>query len=182
MCMGLRLEQALMLKEKEGGTFVLHLYFDSIGRLMERKEFIPFPDGLFRSVWESEWVNNPLARTIIHDIDHVDIPDGMTTEMACIMSGRRVIDLCSGTKNLLLCRYYTGLNRMTMMGENCYKYLMDIADERDVYMGCSSYCFFTDEDLKGRSVHFVNTEKFASTREDFFWCVIDIVDEGGALK
>ena len=167
---------------ERGGLVVLHLYFDSLSRLRKRKEFIPYPDVLFNSLWEPEWVNDPLSRAIIHDIDQVEMPDGVTTEMACIMSGFRVADLCSDTKNLLLCRYYSGLNRMTMMGENCYKYLMDIADERDVYMGCSSYCFFSDDDLKGRTVHFINTDEFVSNSEDFLWRVIDIVDENGALK
>ena len=161
---------------------MLHLYFDSLSRLMKREDFIPYPDGLFNSIWLPEWVNNPLSRAIIHDIDHVDIPDGMTTEMACIMSGFRVADLCTGTKNLLLCRYYSGLNRMTMMGENCYKYLMDIADEHDVRMGCSNSFFFRDDVLKGRTVHFVNTDKYVSTYYDFFGCVIDIVHKEVAFN
>lgn len=160
---------------------MLHLYFESLRRLMKRKEFIPYPDGLFNSVWETEWVNNPLSRAIIHDIDHVEMTDGVTTEMACIMSGFRVADLCTGTKNLLLCRYYSGLNRMTMMGENCYKYLMDIADERDVYMGCSSFVSFHDDVLKGRTVHFVNTDEYVSTYYDFYGCLIDIIHKRGAL-
>ena len=104
-----------MIMRETGGNNVLHLYFESIQKLKERKEFIPYPDGLFNSIWEPEWVNDPLSRTIIHDIDKVHIPDGVSTEMACIMSGFRVVDLSTGTKNLLLCRHYSGLNRMTMM-------------------------------------------------------------------
>ena len=71
---------------------------------------------------------------------------------------------------------------MTMMDKKCYKYLMDIADERDVYMGCSDYFFIPDDDLKGRAVHFVNTDQYASTCSDFYVCVIVSVEEAGGLK
>ncbi len=52
---------------------MLHLYFDSLSRLMKREEFIPYPDDFFDSVWEPEWVNDTLSRAIIHDLDHVNM-------------------------------------------------------------------------------------------------------------
>ena len=102
----------------------------------------------------------------------------MPAELACLLSNVRVEDLSSGTKSLILSKRYDKLYRMTMMGPNCYKYLMDIADEKDVYMGCSNYAFFTDEDLKGRKVHFVNTDDYVSTAEDFAEHVYRIIDSG----
>lgn len=161
---------------------MLHLYFDDLSRLMEREEFIPYPDDFFDSVWEPAWVNDTFSRAIIHDLDHVNMLDGVTTKMACAMSGLRIVDLRTGTKNLLLCRYYTGLHHMTMMDKTCYKYLMDIADERDIYMGCSSHVFLHDDVLKGRTVHFINTDQFVSTYYDFLGCIVEIVDRGGALN
>lgn len=161
---------------------MLHLYFGSIDKLIKMDDFIEYPDDLFDSIWLPKWVNDPLSRTIIHDIDKVNIPAGMTTEAACIESRLRIEDLCTGTKNLLLCRYYDGLNNMSMMGKNCYKYLMDIADERDVKMGCCSHVFLHDDVLKGRKVHFINTDEFVSTYYDFLGCVVQIVDRGGALN
>ena len=59
---------------------------------------------------------------------------------------------------------------------------MDIADERDVYMGCCSHFFFHDDVLKGRTVHFVNTDEYVSTYYDFFGCVIHTIDRDGACK
>ena len=157
---------------------MLHLYFESLRKLVERKLFIRYPSIEFNCGWEPEWLNNPFFRRVIHEVDHVDIPDGMTTEMACLLKNMRVEDLSTGTKNLMMCKYYNEFNRMTMMGKNCYKYLMDIADEKDVYMGCSNYVFFTDEDLKGRSVHFVNTDDYVSTAEAFAEHVYKIVGDG----
>ena len=116
---------------------------------------------------------------MIHEIDHVEIPEEMATETACLLKNMRVEDLSAGTKALLICKFYnTKLNRMTMMGKNCYKYLMDIADEKDVYMGCSNYVFFTDNDLKGRKVHFVNTDDYVSTAADFAEQVYQIIRAG----
>ena len=98
------------------------------------------------------------------------------------MSGFRIADLSTGTKNLFLCRYYSGLNNMSMMGRNCYKYLLDIANEREVYMRCTSHVFFHDDVLQGRTVPFVNTDEHVSTYYDFWGCIIEIVDRGGALN
>ena len=157
---------------------MLHLYFESLSKLEKRESFVQCPSGIFDWSWKPEWLNDPFSRTIIHEIDHVNIPDGMNTEKACLYKNMRVEDLSSGTKNLILCKYHDGLNRMTMMGKNCYRYLMDIADDKDVYMGCSNYVFFTDEDLKGRKVHFVNTDDYVSTAEDFTEHVYRIIGSG----
>ena len=157
---------------------MLYLYFESLGKLVERKSFIRYPSIKFNSSWKTEWLNEPFFRTVIREVDHVDIPDGMATEMACLLKNMRVEDLSTGTKTLMMCKYYNKLNRMTMMGKNCYKYLMDIANEKDVYMGCSNYVFFTDNDLKGRQVHFVNTDTYVDTAEAFAEIVYRIVDSG----
>lgn len=157
---------------------MLHLLFESLRKLEERESFIRCPSGIFDWSWKPEWLNDPFSRKIIREIDHVDIPDGMDTEKACLWKNMRVENLSSGTKSLILCKYYNRLNRMTMMGKNCFKYLMDIADEKDVYMGCSNYVLFSDEDLKGRKVHFLNTDDYASTAEAFAIQMHKIVGDG----
>ena len=157
---------------------MLHLFFESLRKLEERESFVQCPSGIFDWCWKSEWLDDPFSRKMIQEIDHVDIPDDMDTEKACLLKNMRVENLSSGTKGLILCKYYNRLNRMTMMGPNCYKYLMDIADEKDVYMGCSNYVFFTDEDLKGRKVHFVNTDDYVSTAADFAEHVHQIIGSG----
>ena len=158
---------------------MLHLFFEPLRKLVERETFIRFPSAKFDCSWKSEWLNDPFSRKMIHEIDHVEIPEEMATETACLLKNMRVEDLSAGTKALLICKFYnTKLNRMTMMGKNCYKYLMDIADEKDVYMGCSNYVFFTDNDLKGRKVHFVNTDDYVSTAADFAEQVYQIIRAG----
>ena len=157
---------------------MLHLFYESLEKLLRRNEFIGFPDELFDELWDSQWVNNPLSRRIIHEIDRVEFPEGRTTEEACALRGMCLTDLCTGTKNLLVCKNYSGLNRMTMMGDNCYPFLMDIADQREVYMGCSNYVLFDDDILKGRTVHFLNSDLYASNEEAFTRCELDIVGGG----
>ena len=157
---------------------MLHLYFEPLKKLGERELFVQCPGDFFDWSWESEWLDDPFSRKMIHEIDHVDIPEGMDTEKACLLKNMRVENLSSGTKSLILCRYCDYLNRMTMMEPNCYRYLMDIAEEKDVYVGCSNYVFFTDDDLRGRKVHFVNTDDYVSTAADFAEHVHQIVDSG----
>ena len=157
---------------------MLHLFFESLRKLEEREAFIQSPSGIFDWSWKSEWLDDPFSRKMIQEIDHIEIPYGMPAELACLLNDVRVENLSSGTKSLILCRYCDYLNRMTMMGPNCYKFLMDIADEKDVYMGCSNYDFFTDDDLRGRKVHFVNTDDYVSTAAGFAERVHQIVGSG----
>lgn len=65
---------------------MLHLCFDSLSRLREREEFIPYPDDFFDSVWEPEWVNDTFSRAIVHDLDLINMMDCVIAKMACAMS------------------------------------------------------------------------------------------------
>ena len=116
---------------------MLHLYLATLEELIARDDFIRYPNDYFEGVWEPEWLSDPFGRAVIETIDKV--PLGEDVERSLLEFGMRVEDLCTGTKNLLLCRHLDKMNRMTMMGENCYPFLLDAADEKDITMGVTAY-------------------------------------------
>lgn len=99
-------------------------------------------------------------------------------ERSLLEAGMRPEDLYTGTKNLLLCRHLNLFNRMTMMGENCYPFLLDAAEEKDITMGVTAYFLMRDEALRGRSVHFVNDDSYVNNQMDFLDKITDLIAEG----
>ena len=155
---------------------MLHLYLATLDELIARDDFIRYPKDYFAGVWESGWLSDPFGRSVIETIDKV--PLGEDVERSLLEFGMRVEDLCTGTKNLLLCRHLDKMNRMTMMGENCYPFLLDAADEKDITMGVTAYFLIRDEALKGRKVHFVNDGSYVDNQMDFLDKITDLIADG----
>lgn len=155
---------------------MLHLYFDTLENLIARKEFIRYPGVYFDGVWERSWLDSVFGRTLIKTVDHIEV--GQDVEFSLLKAGIRVEELSTGVKNLFLCKHLDQLNRMTMMGENCYTLLMEIAEEKDVYMGCSNSVFFHDNVLNGRPVHFINSDVYVTNYAEFLDQVITLAGGG----
>lgn len=146
---------------------MLHIYLDSLARLQQNCDFIEFPMAYFKGVWQGYWLEDDFGRAVISEIDRIQLFTGQSTAQAILLSGMRVDDLCTGTKNLLLCKHADKLNRMAMMGENCYKFLVEAAKDKDVYVAAESFYLFTDSDFQGQKVHFMNTNTLVSTAREF---------------
>lgn len=127
-------------------------------------------------VWEPDWLNDSFGRSVIEAIDKV--PLGENVERSLLEAGMRVEDLCTGTKNLLLCKHLSMMNRMTMMGENCYPFLLDAAEEKEITMGVTAYFLMRDEALKGRTVHFANDDSYVSNQMDFLYKITQLIGDG----
>lgn len=140
---------------------MLYLYFDSLDNLCERDGFIYNPSAYFDSIYEREWLQDPLIREAITTVD--EVPLGEDTFESLLRAGLRPEDLSTGTKNLVLCKFFDGMNRLSSMGENCFPFLGRISLERDVCMGCS-IGFYIDEDFFDICpIHIVNSDKTYTT-------------------
>lgn len=155
---------------------MLHIVADRLANFIAKPEFIRFPSDFFDVTYEDDWLSSAFGKEIISSIDNIQIEDNV--DRAFYEAGIHPEDLATGTKNLFLCKYFDKLNRLSMMGENCYHFLMDISDDKDVYMAATAYCLFRDSDILGRSIHFVNYDITVSNEEDFFRTMISLVAEG----
>lgn len=145
---------------------MLHIVADRLASFIPKPEFIRYPSDYFDVTYENEWLSSPFGREIISAIDQVSLGDDV--KYSLLAAGMHPEDLATGTKNLFLCRHFNKLNRLSMMGENCYRYLMDIAADKEVYMAATAYCLFRDTDLRSMPVHFINHDRTVSTEEEFF--------------
>ena len=157
---------------------MLHLYFDSLKHLVDREDFIRYPSFYFDEMFTSSWLNDDFAKRVIEEIDGIKVSDFTSTEEALIRTGISAEKLCTGTKNLIICKFENMLNRITMMGENCYPFLMELAEAKEVYMGCSNFVYFDDNVLQGRTIHMVNNDAYVSTYNDYERALYDIVGSG----
>ncbi len=133
-------------------------------------DLILYPSAVFDLAHDDTWLDHPFSRMVISDIQRFDVTDQSTSTRRLLLEhGLHPEDLATGTKNLLCCKFLEeGYKcRMSMMGENCYKYLMDIADERDICGVVTTTIFFEDSDLKGRPVLFVNSGVTVTTSRQF---------------
>lgn len=161
---------------------MLTLYATDIYSQQEMRQLDVFPRESFDRLIEGhpEWLDSALARAMITEVDQVDVRD--TSKPTCqllLENGLLPVNLCTGTKNVILQKERPGWwCRMGFMGENCYKYLMDVAEDHDVKGIFVNVLDFSDEDLKGREVYFEQLDKYARTASEFSDCICEIIGRG----
>lgn len=144
---------------------MLHLECGSLSSFRDREGFILFPNPYFDVDYEENWLSDSFGRKVIETIDRIKL--GSDVLHSLLEAGMHPEDLCTGTKNLLLCKHVDKLNHMSKMGENCYPFLLDIADTKDVHMAVTSFCWIRNDALKGRLVHFVNDDSYITDEMGF---------------
>lgn len=133
-------------------------------------QYIVDPSADFDVGHDSDWLNTPWSRAVISDIQGIDVTDtNRSVEDILIFHHMFPELLATGTKHLILLKYGSDprICRMSKFGENCYKWLMDLCDEKDICGVMTNYIFFKDEDLKGRGVRFPDIDMVAASYRDF---------------
>ena len=145
---------------------MLHLICGNYGSFTEDPEFIRHPDDFFNYYFEDEWFYDPFVRRILTDIDHLN-PEG---DIFKVLFDERMhpSDICTGSKNLILCKYFDRLNNYLKMGKNCHPFLMEIAESKEVRMAVTAPCnIMTDSSIQNRTIHFVNSDTYVNTEFGF---------------
>lgn len=97
-----------------------------------RKNCIINPSGYFDDHKKPEWFNDPWVKEVIKKIDHVDAikDEYMVSPILGVMTP---MHLSSGCKSLILLRQNPMCNvYATRCWDNCAKYILDLAEDRDV--------------------------------------------------
>lgn len=143
---------------------------------------IAYPDIIFKNMYEPAWLNSDLGRRLVTEIDHKDVMSCANVSEELLEYGMLPPDLCTGTKNVLLARYFAPFYdrkiMLSRMGENCYKFLIDAAMEVDIYSVATNYFPFMDSDLRGNGVMFDDLGIVCDNREDFADAMIDLQATG----
>ena len=144
---------------------MLYVKFDLIDSLCNTDGFVANPSATFNCDYfdygnEEKWLQDPIIRDAIVAVDQ--IPLGDNTLLSLAEYGISPLQLSTGTKNLVLCRFRDYINRISAMGPNCYPFLGRIAAARDVRVGCSIPFKLPKEFFEYTPVYIENVGKLVS--------------------
>lgn len=103
------------------------------------KDCIRDIDLYFDNVYDEEWFSDELVKKMVYDIDKSEV-----VSKQCINSpvlGQIPPERLSGGVKALICLYKCELAYIDLIvcGENCEKWIKDIAELRDITVGMSGY-------------------------------------------
>lgn len=105
---------------------MLKIYFG------EMKNSIYNTEVYFKNTYEEDWITSPLAKEIIKNVDNSEVLSGYCI-MSPVLGQIPPVQLSGGTKTLLLIMNdEERVFNASTCGDNCAKWLLKIAEEKDV--------------------------------------------------
>ena len=122
------------------------------------------PDQTFREVKQSHWFEDDFAIRVLREIDDFKVTQGRVMQDFW-SANRGMDDICTGTKNLLLAKNYADKSVMLQrMGDNCYKFLLEIADTTNITVYSSIIPLFPEDlFISGRAIGFPQYQSVATS-------------------
>lgn len=85
----------------------------------------------FDNTYEEEWITDDFSRKVIKDIDESEVL-GPNCIKHPIFGQIPTTHISGGTKSLILMNYTDKVFNATMCGDNCAKWIIDIASRKDL--------------------------------------------------
>ena len=141
------------------------------------KDSIHYVSDYFDAEYENDWFNKDIAKAIIRGIDNSEhIKDGYIESP--VYGAISPKDLSSGCKGVLLLLNKEGITVCgERFGDNCFKWLFKIAENKEIYITLSHYIKI-DYNFDMR---IVNTGKVVHNRKELFE-QIEYCDKEGLLQ
>ena len=140
-------------------------------------DIVHSPEKEFNLFYTQEWLDEEWSRRVISDIQGFSVMDS-SRHVSDILWDHHMTpnSLAGGTMNLLVFKHaFDGRKcRMSRMGENCYHWLMDKAEEKDICGVITTFVFFRENDLQGRPVYFPDIGVTAKTEREFSDAVFEL--------
>ena len=148
---------------------MLTIYAMTPNQQEKAENFVRYPSAYFNNRFTDEWLNDDFARRVITDIQGIDVMDtSMPTRILLALGGITPDILATGTKNLIVCQHFPEkFHRMSMMGDNCYKWLMELSETRDLKVITTVDLEFTEDDIRGRPIKFHDSGAIVTCQSDF---------------
>lgn len=112
-------------------------------------------DGEFEEVFEYEWFDDPLVKEIIADIDNCEYNNMICTDLTNPEISFPVNGLSTGSKGLvmLLKMEYSHIRIWgTAFGDNCSRWLLKIAEKKNITLELQHFLKFPEEQFKAYSL------------------------------
>lgn len=151
---------------------MLYIHFGKKQEVFRRPDCIGFPDDYYDMMVNPEWLTDNFSARLLEKVDHVTPIEGSALKglLALYRSPR---EICTGSKNVLLCKHTDYCHMLIYMGPNCYPFLLEAAESKDIHVYATSYTKFSDECLRGRTISFPDIGKEASTFKEVVHCFLE---------
>ncbi len=146
---------------------MLKVLFGTRTDFIKKYDILRYPNNHIQALFEWSWLDEDWIRRELVSVER--FPCGEEPRSVMFERGQTPVQLCGSTKTLLLARHTDELIDFARMGPNCYTYLMEIADMRDVRVAIErSHAEFDDAVIKGRSILIENNGVTVTTSMELF--------------
>lgn len=130
----------------------------------------------FKNRYSDDWIVDSFAREVIKDIDKSEVVDGKTISspiLGCIPP----VQLSGGVKALLLMKHFPGkVFNASNCGDNCAKWILKLAEERDFSINLFHIMDFGDGDFEIRVLN--DRKLIVHNMEEFLDAGVKYLQEG----
>ena len=137
------------------------------------KDCYYYIDREFMEELELEWFKDPVVLEIIHDIDNCIFDFSMCIDCTDPSIIFPISGLSTGSKGLIMLlkmEYDSICIWGTAFGDNCSKWILKIAEKRDITLELEHFMKFPEEEFKAYSCH---SKRMFCNYEDYKYEVLE---------
>lgn len=118
----------------------------------------------FKNAYENEWITDDFGRKVILDVDKSTVLGNSVIDSP-VLGMISPINLSGGVKTLILIKNEPDVvfNASTC-GDNCAKWILNIAEEQDVTINLRHIMNFGDGEF---DIHIINTDEVVHNMKEF---------------
>ena len=117
----------------------------------------------FKNTYENAWITDALSREIIQDVDHSTVLDSGVIDSP-VLGKIPPVQLSGGVKTLILIANEPDkVFNASTCGDNCAKWLLKIAENRDVTINLRHLMNFGSEPF---TIHILNTDQIVHSMRE----------------
>lgn len=117
----------------------------------------------FKNTYENAWITDSLSREMIQDVDHSTVLDSGVIDSP-VLGKIPPIQLSGGVKTLILIANEPDkVFNASTCGDNCAKWLLKIAENRDVTINLRHLMNFGSEPF---TIHILNTDQIVHSMRE----------------
>ncbi len=124
--------------------------------------YIDNPDLYFDNTYEDEWLNDPVSKQMVKDIDRSELVSPNLV-ISPVLGSIPVSRLSGGVKTLIqINNDKDHVYNASACGDNCVPWLLKIAEEKDVLVRLGHLMRFPDKDFR---IRIANTDEIVDSRQ-----------------
>lgn len=121
----------------------------------------------FDNVWEDEWLEDPLVKQMIKDVDNSEVISPHLIESP-VLGPIGPKDISGGVKILILLLKDTSfIYNISNCGDNCAKWIKQIAKLKDLEIDLEHIMYFNDDNDNNFHAYFINDNTLINSYAEY---------------